>query len=146
MKKKFPIITLVVCLAILLLIQYKGVMPLAYKAAQSDLFMYDSGDEGSVEATSTVMTMQAFNQCNQYIKDELGDQTTISFTPEPINSWALGNFEYLINAEVTISDNNATPQTQKYACRIQYSQGKDTSAVSNKENWSVVGISGIDKL
>lgn len=145
-KKKFPLLTLLVALAALLLFQYKAVMPFVYKVASSDLFLFDSGDDGSREATSNAMTTEAFNQCNTYIKDELGSDVTVNLSPSAINSWGLGNFEYLINAEVSISDTNTAPVTQKYACRIQYSNGSDTTEVTNKDNWSVLGVSGIDRL
>ncbi len=146
MKKKFPILSLVAGLAVLLLFQYKGVMPLAYKAAQSDLFLVDTQDEGSNESASNAMTTQAFNQCNDYIKDELGEQVAVTFSAAPINSWGLGNYEYLINADITLNAANEAPVTQKYACRIQYTNSEDMSQVNNKEHWSVIGISGIDRL
>jgi hypothetical protein len=143
-KYKFPI--LIGGVVLLCLIQYKGFIPLAYKAAQSSLFMKDTDDEGSLEATSNSYTEMAFRQCNDYIKEELDDKLSISFSEAPINSWGLGDYEYLINADVIINDNTNPPKTQRYACRIQYDKGNDIADLTNKDNWSILGISGIAEL
>jgi hypothetical protein len=143
-KYKLPI--LIGGLITLCLIQYKGFIPLAYKAAESDLFLIKNDDPGSMEAATNAYTEMAFKQCNDYIKDELDDKLNISFGEAPANSWGLGNYEYLINADVSISENSNPPKTQRYACRIQYDKGNDTSDLSNKDNWSILGVSGIDEL
>lgn len=143
-KYKLPI--LIGGLLALGLIQYKGFIPLAYKAAESDLFLIKNDDPGSMEAATNSYTEMAFKQCNDYIKDELDDKLNISFGDAPVNSWGLGNYEYLINADVSISENSNPPKTQRYACRIQYDKGNDTSDLSNKDNWSILGVSGIDEL
>lgn len=143
-KFKYPII--IGGVIALGLIQYKGFIPLAYKAAESGLFLVDTDDAGSREATSNTYTEMAFKQCNDYIKDELGEKISVTFSSAPINSWGIGNYEYLINADITISDNTNPPKTERYACRIQYDPGKDTSDLPNKDNWSMLGISGIEEL
>ncbi|NOT83303.1 MAG: hypothetical protein HOP02_00685 [Methylococcaceae bacterium] len=141
-KYKYPL--LLGGLILLGLVQYKGFIPLAYKAAESDLFLIDNDDAGSREATKNAYTEMAFKQCNDYIKEELGDKLSVSFSPAPINSWGLGNYEYLINADINI--NSTPPRTERYACRIQFDPGKDTSDLGNKNNWSMIGISGIEEL
>lgn len=144
--KKNSIFALIAGIVILLLIQQKAIMPLAYKAAQSDLFLEDTDDQGSREAISNPMTEIAFKQCNEYIKDELGEKLTLSFTNAPINAWGLGNYEYLVNADISISDNNNPAKTERYACRIQYDKSNEGNDTMNKENWSIIGVSGIDEL
>lgn len=121
-------------------------MPFAYNTAKSDLFLEDSGDDGSREAISNPMTDMAFKQCNDYIKSELGEKFTISFSSAPINTWGLGNYEYLINADVNINTNNSPAKTERYACRIQYDKSNDNNDTANNENWSIIGVSGIDDL
>ncbi len=143
-KYKYPII---ICGAIaLVLIQYKGFIPLAYKAAQSGLFMKDTDDEGSREATTNDHTESAFKQCNDYIKGELDSKLNVNFSPTPINTWGLGDYEYLVNAEITVAENTKPPKTERYACRIHYNKESDAAGLADKENWSILGISGIDEL
>ena len=121
-------------------------MPLVYKAAQSGLFLKDTDDQGSRESVSNAMTDAAFNQCNGYIKDELGDKFTLSFSNAPVNAWGLGNYEYLINADISISDNNTPAKTERYVCRIQLDKSGENTDTSNKENWSIIGVTGIEQL
>ena len=61
--------------------------------------------------------------CNNYIKSELGPDVTISFPEKPLKAWTLGNYQYLINAEVTVTGDTAKTSTNKYACRITYNNG-----------------------
>ncbi|MFI3135149.1 MAG: hypothetical protein QX197_00050 [Methylococcaceae bacterium] len=143
-KYKYPL--LIGGLIVLGLIQYKGFIPLAYKAAQSDLFLIKNDDQGSLEATTNEHTDIAFKQCNAYIREELDQKLNVTFSDAPINSWGLGNYEYLINADVSISDGTNPPKTQRYACRIQYDKGSDASDLANKDSWSILGISGIGEL
>lgn len=143
-KYKYPI--LVAAVITIGLITYKGFVPLAFKVAQSGLFMKDTDDPGSREATTNIHTEAAFNQCNEYIKGKLDSNLTITFSPTPINSWGLGDYEYLINADATITDNANPPKTERYACRIHYDKGNDPTDLSNKESWSILGVSGIDGI
>jgi len=47
--------------------------------------------------------------CNNYIKSELGSDVSVAFPEKPLNAWTLGNYQYLISAEVTItSDTTGT--------------------------------------
>lgn len=137
---------LIAAVGLLLLFQQKAVMPLVYKVAQSDLFLEETDDQGSRDSVSNPMTEIAFKQCNEYIKEELGEQFTLSFSNTPVNAWGLGNYEYLINADISISDNNKPATTERYACRIQYDKSNDTNDTLNKENWSIIGVTGIDEL
>src|SRR5664279_220012 len=121
--KKYRTLLFIAGLAILLLTQYKVIMPFAYKVAASDLFLVDSKDQASQVAISTPLSGIAFMHCNNYIKSELGPDVTVIFPEKPINAWTLGNYEYLISAEVTITSNTASTSTKKYACLITYNKG-----------------------
>ena len=68
---KYRIFILIAGLAILLLSQYKLIMPFAYKVVASDLFLVDSKDKASQVAISTPLSNIAFMHCNNYIKAEL---------------------------------------------------------------------------
>lgn len=146
MNAKYKYVILAGGIFTICLFTYKGAVPLAYQAAQSSLFMKDTEDEGSREATTNEHTDSAFNQCNEFIKDKLGSTKTIGFSPKPINAWGLGDYEYLINADATISDNSNPATTERYACRIHYDKGNDSTGLSNKDNWSILGVSGIEGL
>lgn len=143
-KYKYPILAAAV--VIIGLITYKGFVPLAFKAAQSSLFMKETDDLGSREPTTNAHTEAAFNQCNEYIRGQLDGKLTIAFSPTPINSWGLGDYEYLINADATITDSTNPPKTERYACRLRYDKGSDATDLSNKESWSILGVSGIDGI
>ena len=141
-KKK--IIIFGACLAVLLALQIKFIQPLLFKVAASDLFLVESKDEANAMAISNDMTALAYGHCNNYIKNELGEEKSVSFTGQATNAWSLGNYEYIVNADVEISGKDSPGAIQHYVCRIQYSEGDDLSGVSNFDNWNVVGLTGIE--
>jgi hypothetical protein len=89
------------------------------------------------------MTAFAFTHCNANISKELGEDKNVSFANQPTNVWSLGNYEYIVNADVEISPKEAPSKIHHYVCRIQYANGDDTAGASNIENWSIGGISGL---
>jgi len=143
--KKYHKLLFIAGLTALLLTQYKVIMPFIYKVAASDLFLIDSEDQASQSPISTPLSGIAFMQCNNYIKSELGPDVAITFPEKPLNAWTLGNYQYLISAEVTITSDTANTGTKKYACRITYNNGesKEEGAL-DFENWSIIGLSGLD--
>ena len=144
--KKSRILLLVAGLAVLLLTQYKLIMPFIYKVVASDLFLVDSKDQASQLAISTPLSGIAFMHCNNYIKSELGPDVTVIFPEKPLNAWTLGNYQYLISAEVNITSDTAGTSTKKYACRITYNKGDNEEGALDFENWSIIGLSGLKDL
>ena len=132
------------CLAVLLALQIKFIQPLLFKVAASDLFLVESKDEANAMAISNDMTALAYGHCNNYIKNEVGEDKSVSFTGQATNAWSLGNYEYIVNADVEISGKDSPGAIQHYVCRIQYSEGDDLSGASNFDNWNVVGLTGIE--
>ncbi len=143
---RYKVILFVLCLVGLIALQAKVVLPLVYDVVSSDLFLEESDDEGSVDTISNDMTGYAFDQCNQYIADDLGSDFSVSFSSQPINAWGMGNYEYVINADIDLTPPNAQSFTRRYVCRIKYEMESDQSGITNPENWSVGGISGLDDL
>lgn len=146
MNTRYKIALFVISLIALLAFQSKLVMPWVYKIVASDLFLEDSGDVGSQTPVSTDMTRFAFNQCNAYIAKDLGEKVSIIFPKEPINSWAMGNYEYVINADIQATPTGSAAVTKRYACNIKYKNKGDTSGVADAANWSIVGLSGLSDL
>ena len=144
-KKILPLI-FIAGLVALILFQSKIVMPLVEKIAASDLFLEDSGDEGSRIATSTNMTNYAFIQCNKEIRDEIDSETNIIFPSEPLQSWTLGNYKYIVNAEIELSLEDGSSLFKKYACSIQYDEESDLEGVMDSDNWTINGLSGISGI
>ena len=144
MNKKFFLF--IICLIALLTFQIKIVMPFVYDIVASDLFLEDSGDEKSYTSTHSLMTESAFNQCNFYIANELYPDLTFTFQPKPLNAFKLGNFEYVINADVDILPADSAAFIKKYVCRIKYQNKQDTSGLDDIANWSINGISGLDDI
>ena len=142
--KKYRFLLLIAGLAVLLLTQQKIIMPLVYDVIKSDLFLVDSKDEASQLPISTTLTALAFMHCNNHIKSELGSEVSITFPEKPINAWSLGNYQYLINAEVSINSTTSNTEKKKYACRINYDKGENEEGADDFDNWSIVGLSGID--
>ncbi len=142
--KKYRILLIIAGLAILLLSQYKLIMPFIYKVVASDLFLVDSKDQASQLPISTPLSGIAFMHCNNYIKSELGSDVSVTFPEKPLNAWTLGNYQYLISAEVTITSD--TTSTKKYVCRITYNNGDNEEGALDFENWSIIGMSGLDDL
>jgi len=141
-KKLFPLIFLVVLVA-LILFQNKAVMPLVKKIAASGLFLEDSGDEGSRIATSTNMTNYAFMQCNKEVRDEVDSETNIIFPSEPLQSWTLGNYRYIVNAEIELISKDGASIFKKYACQAHYEEEDNLEGIMDSDNWAIIGISGI---
>jgi len=142
--KKYRTLLFIAGLAILLLSQYKVIMPFIYKVVASDLFLVDSKDQASQLPISTPLSGIAFIHCNNYIKSELGSDASVTFPEKPLNAWTLGNYQYLINAEVTITSDSVGTSTKKYACRITYNNGDNEEGALDYENWSIIGLSGLD--
>lgn len=144
-KKK--IVLFVACLAILLALQIKFLLPLMYDIAASDLFLVDSKDSADPMPISNDMTALAFTHCNSHINSQLDTaETTAAFASQPTNAWSIGNYEYIINATVEITTKDTPSTAYQYVCRIQYENGDDLSGANNIENWSVEGLSGLPDL
>ena len=118
-------------------------MPLVMKVVVSDLFLVDSDDKGSRYANNTSMTNYAFMQCNKEIREEIDSETNITFPSQPLQSWSLGNYKYIINAEIELSPPSGAAFFKKYACQIQYEEESDLEGIMDSDNWSVTGISGL---
>jgi hypothetical protein len=146
MNPKYKIALFVVCLVALLAFQAKVVLPVVYDIVASDLFMDDSGDDAIQHTITTDMTGYAFDQCNMYIANDLGSEVATTYSAQPVNAWAIGNYQYVINADIEIMPPNDPAFTRRYVCRIKYDNGDDQTGVSDPENWSVSGVSGLDNL
>lgn len=144
--KKYSIIIFIVALTTLLLVQSKVIMPFVYKVVQSDLFLIDSKDPGGQSPISTPLTGLAFLHCNSYIKSKLGPDVSINFPEKPLNAWSLGNYQYIINAEIDITSTTASPIAKKYVCRINYKNGDNDEGSLDFNNWSIEGVSGLDSI
>ena len=144
--KKYRTLLFIAGLAVLLLSQYKVIMPFIYKVAASDLFLVDSKDQASQLPISTPLSGIAFMHCNNYIKSELGPDVSVTFPEKPINAWTLGNYQYLINAEFSVTNKTSNTSTKKYTCRITYNNGDNEEGALEFENWSIIGLSGLENL
>ena len=140
-KKKLLIF--VACLAGLLALQIKFVLPLMYDVAGSDLFLVENKDAASPLPVSNEMTALAFGFCNAFIKNDLGEEKTASFAAQPTHAWTLGNYEYIVNADVEIAPKDTPSTLHHYVCRIQYENGDDLSGSANVENWKIEGVTGL---
>lgn len=141
-KKLFPLFFLAGLVA-LILFQNKAVMPFVEKVASSGLFMEDTGDEGSRLPSSSSMTNFAFMQCNKLIREQLDEEINITFPSEPLQSWSIGNYNYIINAAIELGSDSGTTYFKKYACQIQYDNGSELEGVMDSDNWNLHGISGL---
>lgn len=144
MKHKYQKLLIIAVAAVLLLTQYKVIMPFIYKVVASDLFLVDSKDYASQLPISTPLSGIAFMHCNNYIKSELGPNVTVTFPDKPLNAWTLGNYQFLISGEVAITSPTAKTAAKKYACRITYNNGDNEEGALDFENWSIIGLSGLD--
>lgn len=144
--KKYTLLIFIFGLATLLLIQKELVMPFVYKVVQSDLFLIDSKDQGGQTSISTPLTELAFTHCNSYIKSKLDPDVSISFSDKPLNAWSLGNYQFVINGEVDITNATANTVTKKYVCRINYNNGDNEEGALDFSNWSIEGLSGLDSI
>ncbi|MCK5353511.1 MAG: hypothetical protein KAJ63_00215 [Methyloprofundus sp.] len=144
-KKLLPLIFIAGLIA-LILFQNKAIMPLMKEIAASGIFLEDSGDEGSRVATATNMTNYAFIQCNKEVRDEIDSEINITFPTEPLQSWTLGNYKYIVNAEIEMIAADGTSLFRKYACSIQYDEGSDMEGVMDSDNWTMNGLSGISDI
>lgn len=144
--KKYPVIALIIGLVALFAVQQKVIMPAVKKVIQSDLFLVDSKDKGDMASISTPLTGLAYLHCNTYIKSTLDPDASISFPEKPLNAWSIGNYQYVINAEVDITSTTANTSTKKYVCRINYKNGDNEEGSLDFVNWSVEGLTGLEDL
>ncbi|MGD0961885.1 MAG: hypothetical protein ABSB19_18900 [Methylomonas sp.] len=143
MNKK-NVIFFALCLVLLLALQIKFILPMMNRIAASDLFLAESKDLANPLPISNDMTAIAFSNCNAYIKNKVGEDSTLMFGEKPTNVWTLGNYEYIVNADVEITPKDAPGAMHHYVCRIQYENGDDLSGAANIDNWNMEGITGID--
>jgi len=143
---KFKLLLFVVSLVALLAFQSKVVVPYLYDIAASDLFLEDSGDTANRQSSENAMTIAAFDQCNTYIANEELADHTVTFSEKAINAFSLGNFRYVINADLDVQPTDSASVTKRYVCRIQYSNDDDNTNTSDPKNWSVDGLSGLDNF
>jgi len=146
MKKKLLPLIFIVTLVGLILFQKEVVVPFAEWVASTSLFLEDSGDDGSRIANSTTMTNHAFNQCNIEIRNTVDEEISITFPQKPLQTWSLGNYKYLVNADIELTKASGESFFKKYACQIQYEEDSDLEGVMDSDNWSVSGLSGISPL
>ncbi len=144
--KKYSLLIFIAGLATLLVLQKNVIMPFVYKVVQSDLFLVDSKDQGGQVAISTPLTGLAFTHCNSHIKSKFGPNVSINFPNKPLNAWSLGNYQYVINAEINITNTTASTITKKYVCRINYKNGDNEEGSLDPNNWSIEGLSGLDAI
>jgi hypothetical protein len=142
--KKYSVLFFIFGLIALLLLQKEVVMPFVYKVVQSDLFLVDSKDQGGQTSITTPLTGLAFAHCNTHIKNKLGPDISINFPEKPLNAWSLGNYQYVINAEIDITSPTTSTIAKKYVCRINYKNGDNEEGSLDFNNWSIEGVSGLD--
>lgn len=123
----------------LIFFQRESVMPFVYKVIQSDLFLEDSDDLGDTIAINNFMTNYAHKYCNIHIKKDYGNKFALTLAEKPINTWNIGNHDYVVNGEIIIQSKSKQPLIKKYACRIKHAGGDP----NNFDNWSLGGISGL---
>lgn len=138
--KKYRIILLIVGLLLLSLSQYKFLMPFIYDVIKSDLFLVDTKDMGSDLPVSTPLSNIAFTHCNNYIKSKSAPDETITFAEKPLKAWDMGNYQYLINAEINSTSAASGSVTKQYTCRITYEKADNEEDALNIENWSIIGV------
>ena len=146
MNLKFKFLLFIVSLVALLLFQAKAVMPLVYEVVSSDLFLKDSEDEGNRMTVSTDMTHTAFQHCNTYISEDIDSDFSVTFTEKATNAWAMGDYQYIVNANIDVKSKDGQIFTRSYVCRIEYTEKEDPSQSAEFKNWSITGVSGLDNL
>ena len=144
--KKYAFLILCASLALLIFTQQKIIMPLVLDVVKSDLFLVENKDLASQLPVTTSLTNLAFQHCNTYIKSEFGSDTSINFPEKPLNVWTLGNYHYVVNAEINLTNNNANTTTKKYACRIDYENGDNEEGAVDFDNWSIEGVDGLENI
>jgi len=146
MKKFFtnPVFILVIGLVVLLLTQQKIVMPLVNKVIESDLFLVQSNDEASQLPISSALTDIAYKHCNQHVKNKLGADAQVSFSDKPTNVWSMGNYQYVVSAELKLKDKaSGVDNSKKYVCRITYADSDDQKNINEFGKWNLLGIDGL---
>jgi len=145
MPKKYKFILFIVGLIALIAFQVKIVMPLVYDVIASDLFLKEDDPEAVEASADGRMLGYAFDQCNLYIADEVDSHVSVSYASKPVNAWDIGNTQYVINADIDLLPENGANVTARYVCRIKYTGDEFVpTALSDKDNWSVNGLSGLD--
>ncbi len=128
--------------AALVVLQVKVVTPLVMRVVKSDLFLTGTEDLGGSYAIDNELTDFANMHCSQYIAAELDADAKPIFSDKPINAWDIGNYTYIVNSELEMTDSDGKSQFKTYICRISYEVNTDPT---NYDNWEVFGISGLDQ-
>jgi hypothetical protein len=139
--KKYRVLLFALGLLLLSLSQQQLIMPVIYDVIKSDLFLVESKDKGSDLPVSTPLSNIAFTHCNNHIKSKSAPDSTVSFSEKPLKAWDIGNYQYVISAEINLTNNAAETVTKKYVCRISYNNGDNQEGILDINNWTVVGVS-----
>lgn len=142
MKKIAKIAFFLICLGGLIIFQRDAVMPNVYKVISSDLLLEDSDDLGSSSAIQNSMTDYAHQHCNELLRNEYGEDFNFTVSDKAINTWDIGAYDYVVNAEITIQPKDGPSYQQKYICRIKF-EGEQPN---NIEEWDLYDFSGLDDL
>ncbi len=148
MKFNSKLILFVLCLVGLIALQVKVIMPVVYDVVSSDLFLENNESDAVLESMSDQMLGHAFDQCNNYIANDLDpDEITATFVNEPTNAWEIEAGQYVITADIDLIPSDAPAFTRRYVCRIEYtSDSPELTEITNADNWSVDGLSGLDDI
>ena len=140
MLKKLKLLGLLLFLIGLYVVLNKVIIPFTFDVAKSDLYLDGSNDNPDLYPVNSPMSEMAYKHCNTYITQDLADDLTPIFPPQPIKAWDIGSYTFLVNGEVELQNQEGVSTFKKYLCRIKFDEG-DQNAY---ENWSVYGISGLD--
>jgi hypothetical protein len=119
-------------------------LPLVMEVVASDAFLVDSKDVASLHSLETPLTAIAFNHCNTYVKSELGKDVSVSFADKPTKAWGFGGYKFMIRSNFTVA--GSTKPQNEYACQITYNNGDNQEGIADYENWTIDGLTGLDRL
>ncbi len=134
--KKYSLLGLVILLIGLILLQNEAILPFVRRIVDTEVLRGNPEEGGQATAINSEKTAQAFIHCNQYIRQQFSDATSIEFPEHASKAWDIGFERYVVQAYVDIGDASGERRRKTYVCRIHYTGG----TARPYDDWSVAGI------
>ncbi|QFY42287.1 hypothetical protein F6R98_06320 [Candidatus Methylospira mobilis] len=134
---KLSAVLLILFIVALYWIQDRAVIPFVMKIIQSELFFEKDEEQEEIGKINNERADFALTHCKTAVKQDKDLPETAQFDDKNFEAWALGGKVYLVRSSILVpSDNNASKDEKKYACKIKW-KGEE---MSKFESWSVMGL------
>ncbi len=136
-QNKYSLVMLAVYVVALYVLLNKAIVPFVFKVLDSSVFTGDPQQSGQMTEVHDSRTAMALLQCNQFVKEEFGDDAMLTFSDRDYDSWDIGYGRFIIKSHVDVRPHPGDPVVRKnYVCQIKHEDGD----MADINNWELGGL------